>query len=161
MGPAVKDKLTAQFMGLDPVRLLQEIRLAQQTLSDLAAHGVSTEVLAGTPAIEDFVASLASAWKDGEARPTHRKQPTAKHWWKTRVDPFADAWPVIEGWLIAEPAASAKTLMERLATLVPDAYASKAQLRTLQRRVKAWRAERAKEMVLGRLRVPDALPVEV
>ena len=77
------------------------------------------------------------------------------------MDPFADAWPVVEGWLIAEPAASAKTLMERLATLVPDAYASKAQLRTLQRRVKAWRAERAKEMVLGRLRVPDALPVEV
>ena len=77
------------------------------------------------------------------------------------MDPFADAWPVVEGWLIAEPAASAKTLMERLATLVPDEYASKAQLRTLQRRVKAWRAERAKEMVLGRLRVPDALPVEV
>ena len=66
VGPAVKDKLTAQFMGLDPVRLLQEIRLARQTLSDLAAHGVSTEVLAGTPAIEDFVASLASAWKDGK-----------------------------------------------------------------------------------------------
>ena len=39
--------------------------------------------------------------------------------------------------------------------------ASKAQLRTSQRRVKAWRAERAKEMVLGRLRVPDAMPIEV
>jgi hypothetical protein len=116
--------------------------------------------VAGTPAIEEFVASLGSAWKDGEARPTHRKQPKAKHWWRTRVDPFADAWPVVEGWLIAEPAVSAKTLMQRLATLVPDAYASKAQLRTLQRRVKAWRAERAKEMVLGRLRVPDVMPVE-
>ena len=41
------------------------------------------------------------------------------------MDPFADAWPVIEGWLIAEPAVSAKVLMERLATLVPDAYAGK------------------------------------
>ena len=161
VGPAIREKLTAQFMSLDPVRLLQEIRLAQQTLSDIAAHGVSTETVASTPAIADFVASLASAWKDGEARPTHRKQPTAKHWWKTRVDPFADAWPVVEGWLIAEPAVSAKTLMERLATLVPDAYASKAQLRTLQRRVKAWRAERAKEMVLGRLRKRDAIPAEV
>lgn len=92
---------------------------------------MSNEVVAGTPAIEDFVASLASAWTDGEARPTHRKQPKAKHWWRTRVDPFADA------------------------------YASKAQLRTLQRRVKAWRAERAKEMVLGRLCVPDVMSVEV
>ena len=68
---------------------------------------------------------------------------------------------MVEGWLIAEPAVSAKALMERLATLVPDAYASKAQLRTLQRRVKAWRAERAKEMILGRLRAPEAMPVEV
>jgi hypothetical protein len=161
VGPAIRERLTAQFMSLDPVRLLQEIRLAQQTLSDLAAHGVSAEMVARTPAIADFVASLASAWKDGEARPTHRKQPTAKHWWRSRVDPFADAWPVVEGWLIAEPAVSAKALMERLATLVPDAYASKAQLRTLQRRVKAWRAERAKEMVLGRLRVPDAVALEV
>jgi hypothetical protein len=161
VGPAIREKLTAQFISLDPVRLLQEIRLAQQTLSDIAAHGVSAEAVAGTPAIADFVASLASAWKDGEARPTHRKQPTAKHWWKTRVDPFADAWPVVEGWLIAEPAVSAKALMERLATLIPDAYASKAQLRTLQRRVKAWRAERAKEMVLGCLRKSAVMPAAV
>ena len=160
VGPAIREKLTAQFMSLDPVRLLQEIRIAQQTLSNIAAHGVSAGEEASKPAIADFVASLASAWKDGEARPTHRKQPTAKHWWKTRVDPFADVWPVVEGWLIAEPAISAKTLMERLATLVPDAYASKAQLRTLQRRVKAWRAERAKDMVLGRLRTHEAVPVE-
>ena len=60
--------------------------------------------------------------KDGEARPTHREQPTAKHWWRTRVDPFADAWPVVEGWSVAEPAVSAKTLMERLATMIPDAH---------------------------------------
>ena len=160
--PAIKEKLTAQFKSLDPVRLLQEIRLAQQTLSDLAAHGECTEVApASTPDVADFVASLASAWKDGEARPTHRKQPTAEHWWKTRVDPFADAWPVIEGWLIAEPAVSANALMERLAVLVPDAYASKAQLRTLQRRVKAWRAERAKEMVLGCLRKSAEMPTEM
>ena len=154
-------------MSLDPVRLLQEIRHAQQTLSNMAAHGVSAEVVTvtvtvtDTPTIADFVASLASAWKEGEARPTHRKQPGAKHWWKTRVDPFAEAWPAVEGWLITEPAVSAKVLMERLATMIPDAYASKTQLRTLQRRVKAWRAERAKDMVLGRLRTCEASPAEV
>ena len=159
--PAIKEKLTAQFKRLDPVQLLQEIRLAQQTLSDLAAHGECKEVApASKPDVADFVASLASAWKDGEARPTHRKRPTAEHWWKTRVDPFADAWPVIEGWLIAEPAVSANALMDRLAVLVPRAYASKAQLRTLQRRVKAWRAERAKEMVLGCLRKSAEMPTE-
>ncbi|MFN9503898.1 MAG: transposase family protein [Rubrivivax sp.] len=160
VAPAIREKLTAQFMSLDPVRLLQEIRLAQQTLSEIAAHGASAEVVAKKLAVADFVASLASAWKQGEVRPTHRKQSSAKHWWRTRVDPFADVWPVVEGWLVAEPAVSAKVLMERLATLVPDAYASKAQLRTLQRRVKAWRADRAKEMVLGRLRARDAAMAE-
>ena len=77
------------------------------------------------------------------------------------MDPFADAWPVIEGWLIAEPAVSANELMDRLATMVPDAYASKAQLRTLQRRVKAWRAEHVRKMVLGSLRQCAETPAEV
>ena len=77
------------------------------------------------------------------------------------MDPFADAWPVVEGRLIAEPTVSAKALMGRLAAMVPDAYASKAQLRTLPRRVKAWRAERAKEMILGRLHKAAVIPAEV
>ena len=51
-----------------------------------------------------------------------------------------------------QPTVTAKELMDRLAAMVPDAYAGKAQLRTLQRRVKAWRAEKAKDLILGRLR---------
>jgi hypothetical protein len=160
--PALKEKLTAQFKDLHPVRLLQEIRLAQQTLSDMAAHGISTEAAPSrTPDVGLFLKSLSSAWKDGEIRPTHRKQPTAEHWWRNRVDPFVNAWPVVEGWLIAEPTVSAKALMERMAATVPDAYASKAQLRTLQRQVKASRAERAKEMILGRLRKSTVMPAQV
>ena len=157
---ATKEKLTTQFKSLDPVRLLQEIRCSQQTLSDIAAHGVRTEP-AGTTDVTAFIASLSSAWKDGEVRPTHRRRPTATRWWRSRVDPFADAWPVIEGWLIAEPAVPASELMVRLAAMVPDAYASKEKLRTLQRRVKVWRAERAKEMILGSLRKATRTPVEV
>ena len=147
-----KDKLKLQFQSLDPVRLLQEIRIAQQRLSDIAAHGVPAQTAPSSiPAVDAFLASLSTAWKGGEVRPTHRKQPGATHWWRTRVDPFADAWPLIEGWLIAEPAVPAYALMDRLAEKYPQAYASKAQLRTLQRRVKEWRAQRAKEMILGRL----------
>ena len=108
-----------------------------------------------------FLKSLSTAWKDGEARPTHRKQPGATHWWRPKVDPFADAWPLVDGWLIAQPSASAKELMDRLATMFPEAYAGNAQLRTLQRRVKAWRAERVKEMILGRLRKSNVMPAEV
>lgn len=77
------------------------------------------------------------------------------------MDPFADAWPLIEGWLIAEPSVPANVLMDRLTEMFPEAYASHAQLRTLQRRVKAWRAERVKEMILGGRRKAAKTPTEV
>ncbi|SFU25868.1 integrase catalytic domain-containing protein [Paraburkholderia aspalathi] len=160
--PATKENLKAQFKSLDPVRLLQEMRTAQHTLSDFAAHGVRGEAApAGESDVAVFLASLSSAWKEGEARPTHRKQPKAKHWWRSRVDPFADAWPLIEGWLIAEPSVPANVLMDQLAAMFPEAYASQAQLPTLQRRVKAWRAERVKELILGGLRRSADVPTEV
>jgi len=76
------------------------------------------------------------------------------------VDPFADAWPLIEGWLIAEPSVPANVLMDRLAAMFPEAYASQAKLRTLQRRVKAWRSERVNELILGGLRKSAAIPAE-
>ena len=158
---AIKEKLTAQFMSLDPVQLLQEVRGAQQRLSDIAAHGPAPQPAAPAPSdIKGFLASLSSAWKEGEVRPTHRKRANATHWWRSRVDPFAQAWPVVEGWLIAEPSVGANVLMDRLAEMIPEAYASKAQLRTLQRRVRAWRSERAKELILGRLRKTEVEMVE-
>ena len=141
----VKSRLKEQFGRLDPVLLLRDIRAAQQVLSDIEARGPRDR--SPTPAATDvsmFLESLATAWKDGEVRPTHRKQPAGERWWRTREDPFAHAWPVIEGWLNDEPTVTAKELLERLAQIVPDAYAGESQLRTLQRRIKAWRAEKAK-----------------
>jgi hypothetical protein len=130
-------------------------------LSEIAAHGAPKEVMPRSAAdVSAFLRSLSSAWTEGEVRPTHRKQPKAKHWWRTRTDPFADAWPVIEGWLIAEPSIGAKVLMERLVAMVPEIYDGKAQLRTLQRRVKSWRSERVTEMVLGGLRKAHAVTAE-
>lgn len=163
--PAIKEKLAAQFRTLDPVQLLQQIRIAQQALSDIATYGPPAQQAAPatspspTP-IGVFLSSLSSAWKEGEVRPTHRKKANAPRWWRTRVNPFAQAWPVIEGWLDAEPSASANELMDRLAAMIPEVYASKAQLRTLQRRVGEWRSARAKEMVLGGLRKAGAKTVE-
>ena len=46
--------------------------------------------------------------------------------------------------------------MERLAATMPDVYVGTTQLRTLQCRVKAWRAKQANDLVLGHLnRTPD------
>jgi len=45
---------------------------------------------------------------------------------------------------------------DRLAAMFPEVYAGKGQLRTLQRRVKVWRGERAKELIFGVLKHADS-----
>jgi hypothetical protein len=143
--PIVKEKLAAQFQALDPVRLLQQIRVAQAALSDFVTYGPPEQQAAPKPSptptptpIGEFPSSLTTACKEGEVRPTHRKKPNAPRWWRTRVNPFAQAWPVIKGWLEAEPSASANELMDRLDAMIPEVYGRKAQLRTLQRCVGEW-----------------------
>jgi len=61
-------------------------------------------------------------------------------WWRTRTDPFAGVWdeellPLLRG----APALTAATLLEELQRRHPDRYGSDL-LRTLQRRVRNWRA---------------------
>ena len=65
------------------------------------------------------------------------------------TDPFAQSWPLVESWLMAEPNLAAGELLMRLRRRLPDLYPTGAQLRTLQRRVKAWRAERARKLVFA------------
>lgn len=64
---------------------------------------------------------------------------TAVRDWRTRPDPFEDHWPEIEVRLRDMPELEAKTLFELLQEAHPGRYEA-GQLRTLQRRVKRWRA---------------------
>jgi len=43
--------------------------------------------------LDRFLASLESAWKAGEVRPTHQPKATTERSWRTRKDPFASVWP--------------------------------------------------------------------
>lgn len=161
--PSVSDeekaKLRKQFGELDPVRLLRDMRTAQQVLHELATRGPNAAAAgdASPGDVSAFLAGLATAWRSGEVNATKRRRPAVPRWWRSRVDPFEHSWPVIEGWLIENPSATARELMDRLAQAVPEAYANKKQLRTLQRRIKAWRAQRLKELILGRL-AKEAIP---
>jgi hypothetical protein len=69
--------------------------------------------------------------------------------WRTREDPFAEDWEGIESQLRQEPGLEAKTLFEDLQRRRPGRY-EEGQLRTLQRRVKQWRAQQgpAREIFL-------------
>lgn len=75
--------------------------------------------------------------------------------WRTREDPFAEHWAEVEARLVEAPTLEAKTLFELLAEKYPERY-EPGQLRTLQRRIKVWRAARGpeKEVVLAQQHRP-------
>ena len=61
------------------------------------------------------------------------------HGWRTRGDPFEDVWDWCRGQLELNPGLQAKTLFGALQRESPGRFQD-GQLRTLQRRVKVWRA---------------------
>jgi hypothetical protein len=65
--------------------------------------------------------------------------------WRTRKDPFGEVWAsILEPMLEQAPALQAITLLEHLQSLHPDQYDDKL-LRSLQRRVKTWKATKGPE----------------
>lgn len=62
-----------------------------------------------------------------------------EHTWRTRPDPFDDVWDEVKSLLGLNPGLEAKTLFDHLRRLFPGRFAD-GQLRTLQRKVKVWRA---------------------
>jgi hypothetical protein len=61
------------------------------------------------------------------------------HTWRTRPDPFAEVWEPLRALLVQEPGLQAKTLLAHLQETYPGRF-TEGQVRTLQRRIKHWRA---------------------
>ena len=61
------------------------------------------------------------------------------HRWRTRKDPFETVWDHVREMLELNPGLEAKTIFEYLQRIHPGTYQD-GQLRTLQRRIKIWRA---------------------
>jgi hypothetical protein len=78
--------------------------------------------------------------------------------WRTRSDPFTEVWGEIRLLLEVNPGLEAKTVFEYLQRRCPGRFAD-GQLRTLQRRVKAWRATEgpAKEVFFAQQHPPGRL----
>jgi hypothetical protein len=66
-------------------------------------------------------------------------QIASEHTWRTRPDPFAQDWPAIVTMLSASPRLQATTVFAWLSREFPGRYQS-GQLRSLQRRIRLWRA---------------------
>ncbi len=160
VGQDVRDRSLALRAGLDPVRLLAEIRSEQHGLVTLAdafdrARSANPPPATEVVPLRAFVANLATAWQSGEVRPTSQAKPKAKRG-RRRPDPLAAVTDELRAWFDADPSRTARELLARLKTThcgEPASYPD-AVLRTLQRRLKVWRAEMVHALVFGRTERP-------
>ncbi len=88
-----KEKLKAEQSGLDPLDLLHRARECQSALAALRSGDVGHGP--GRESLEEFFAKLPELWRQGEVRPTHRKEAPQPRAYRTREDPFAEVWPEI------------------------------------------------------------------
>lgn len=144
----MRTMLEEALRTLDPLRLLEEIRNTQHQLVCLADEGMASLPAAQQEDLQRFLMGLATAWQTGEVRPTHRERRRKPHDWRTRKDPFEAVWPKLLNWFEESPDQSAKMLFDRLLAEHPGQFNRK-QLRTLQRRMRQWRLQRARKLVFG------------
>ena len=139
-----KVSLSERRAALDPVNLLHSIREAQSALSAIVHPEVRP-----TPqgeSLKRFLAGLSDRWRQDEAASSQPEKVRAPRTWRTRPDPFEGVWCEVLEWLQEDPDASAVTLLGRLQSTHPGRF-SRAQLRTLQRRVQKWRGIMASKLV--------------
>ena len=145
---AIKQALTAQFEMLDPVALLHDIREAQARLVALAdAKPADDTDVVDRVDVEQFLEGLRRAWKEGEVRPTSRRKPSAPRG-RRRPDPLAKVTDDLRALFDADMAQTGRELLLKLQFAHPETYPD-GLLRTVQRRLKIWRAAIATELVFG------------
>lgn len=97
----------------------------------------------------------ARKYRKAKKLPSEMKKP---HTWQKRDDPFEEVWPWCKEQLDINPSIYAKTLFDELQRRYPGKFQN-GQLRTLQRRAKAWRATEgpAKEVYFAQKHEPGDL----
>lgn len=168
---ASKARLRRQYRALDPVQLLDAIRRLQDKLWPLGYRELPSRrgEVCSEPVEPVRVEPPTAAPPEAEEEPRtfhktrrphkkHKKHKPYVHWWRTYPDEFAPVWDECEADLKRQPNLSVAALLRRLQVRHPGEFKD-SQLRTLQRRVRAWRLAQMKEPASARLR-GDSLPAE-
>jgi hypothetical protein len=103
----------------------------------------------------DMDVKTARKYRQADRLPSESPTPRS---WQTREDPFQEVWPELEDLLERDPGLQAKTLFEDLQRRFPGRFPD-GQLRTLQRKVKAWKAVAGppKEVFFDQVHTPGQL----
>ncbi|MEP7272750.1 MAG: IS21 family transposase [Acidobacteriota bacterium] len=97
----------------------------------------SEETLAGSAAKAGMDEKTARKWRRIGRVPSEIREPRG---YRTREDPFVSVWSQVEELLDRDASVEAKTIFDWLCRENPSRF-EESQLRTLQRRVKVWRAQ--------------------
>ena len=144
------------YRTLDPVMLQSQLQALQDALwrhgvggrtvgetDKEAATTVRFGLNAGQPLVEQATGEpgppLIRPPKRGQRAFRRPVKPRTPRTWRTRTDPFETVWGEITQRLEVRPERTARSVLEELHVQHPGRY-SQSQLRTLQRRVKEWRA---------------------
>src|SRR5262249_55138175 len=100
-------------------------------------------------------AKTARKYRQTARRPS---EPHGRRSWRPREDPFQDVWPELREFLRLNPGLQAKTLFADLQRRFPGRFPD-GQLRTLQRKIKAWKATEGppKEVFFEQIHTPGQL----
>jgi hypothetical protein len=158
----VKAELRELYQGLDPVTLFRQLEFYQDSLwqyawrpsnEDMKANEVMKEQPEErtVPELPAGKNKLPLAPKANSPEPLSRywrrsgkttKYHSVKRSWRTRHDPYELVWEKVERELEQNPNLCVKDYFQTLQREYPGQF-KQGQLRTLQRRVKEWRAKRA------------------
>lgn len=167
----VKDNLRVQFTDLDPVALLGHIDRLQDELwlyayrervttvdgtetdldtangkrqgvfqrpsSSLPQHQVACDPQAATPATNQI-----SSDRPQRLYRQQKNKYKGQRWWRTHPDAFAEIWPAVVQQLEQTPDLQAKELF-RIIQRQHSGQFKDSQLRSFQRRIRAWRRQEA------------------
>ena len=161
------------YQTLDPVRLKRQVELLQDALWRHAVFGRVNQPLHddGAPPLDvrfsldaceqadDLTARTDAAPSGGKRKYRRTQKIRGPRTYRTRSDPFEADWEEITTWLAAKPEHTAKSIFEELQRRTECRY-SRGQLRTLQRRVKEWRAHAILVFDYQWLAANDALHAE-
>jgi hypothetical protein len=151
------ENLYTIYQALDPVGLLRQIRILQDALWKHAVVQTGNRPPEKTDTVrlfeirfENTALSLSPQDDRPNIMPDHSEQQKRKYrrtkairaprTWRTRENPFELVWDQICEWLTVNPERTAKSIFQELQQHYPNQFQD-GQLRTLQRRVKEWRAK--------------------
>jgi hypothetical protein len=152
--PDHRERLEGVFHALDPVRLKRQIELLQDALwrqavfhranaplpDDGAAPLAVRFALDACGPADQVSLAPASPTPSGKRKYRRTAKSLGPRTYRTHPDAFAADWPDVTAWLGCQPERTAKAIFQELQQRSPGKYPD-VQLRTLQRRVKEWRAQ--------------------